>query len=257
VLDKAIILAAGFGTRLSPLTDGAPKCLTLVNGTPILLNALEALASAGVRECTIVTGYMAQAVERAIGERHRGLKVRYILNELYAQTNDMYSLLLARDTLEEGALVLEGDVFFRPPLLAEAADAMGSKSYYFAGLYDGRANELRIETDAERGVLSIDVLRGGRSGPRGRNVFFSAGFLAVQRGLGARLSRWLSEFAGRGEVNVLFDDVLAAHIRESELFVFEISLQDWVEIDTLEDLVMAEEVFHRPGIRIKKTRGKP
>ena len=257
MLEKAIILAAGSGTRLSPLTDGAPKCLTLVNGTPILANALEALFSAGVRECTVVTGYMAQAVERAIGEGYRGLKVRYILNELYAQTNDMYSLLLARGALEEGALVIEGDVFFRGHLLSEADEAMGSKNYYFAGLYDGRANELRIETDAERGVLSIDVLRGGRSGPRGRNVFFSAGFLVVQRELGVRLSRWLSEFAGRGEVNVLFDDVLAAHIRESELFVYEISLRDWVEIDTLEDLVKAEEVFRRPDIRIRKTRDKP
>jgi hypothetical protein len=120
---------------------------------------------------------------------------------------------------------------------------MGPKSYYFAGSYDGRANELRIETDDERGVLSIEVLRGGRSGPKGRNVFFSAGFLAVQRKLGARLSRWLSEFAGRGDVNVLFDDVLAAHALESELFVYEISPRDWVEIDTPEDLKRAEEVF--------------
>jgi choline kinase len=243
MLEKAIILAAGFGSRLSPLTDGAPKCLTLVNGTPILLNALDALDAAGVEECTIVTGYMAQAVERAVGERHRGLKIRYILNDIYMKTNDMYSLLLAGEVLAEGAMVLEGDVFFRPPLLSEADGAMGPKSYYYAGLYDGRANELRIETDDERGVLSIEVLRGGGSGPKGRNVFFSAGLLAVQRKLGARLSRWLSEFAGRGEVNVLFDDVLAAHARETDLFVYEISMRDWVEIDTPEDLKRAEEVF--------------
>jgi CTP:phosphocholine cytidylyltransferase-like protein len=121
---------------------------------------------------------------------------------------------------------------------------MGPKSYYFAGLYDGRTNELRIETSADRYVLSIDVLRGGKSGPKGRNVFFSAGFLAVQRELGVRLSRWLSEFAARGEVNILFDDVLAAHVRESGLFVYEISMRDWVEIDTLEDLKRAEETFY-------------
>jgi choline kinase len=243
MLEKAIILAAGFGTRLSPLTDGAPKCLTLVNGTPILLNALGALASAGVKECAIVTGYMAPTVERAVGNSYAGMKVRYVLNELYAETNDMYSLLLARDALEEGALVVEGDVFFKPPLLPEADVVMGPKSYYFAGLYDGRENELRIETSADHGVLSIEVLRGGKSGLKGRNVFFSAGFLAVQRDLGARLSRWLSDFAARGEVNVLFDDVLAAHVRESDLFVYEISLRDWVEIDTLEDLKRAEETF--------------
>jgi CTP:phosphocholine cytidylyltransferase-like protein len=243
MVKNAIILAAGLGTRLKPITDSDPKCLTVVNGTPILLNALGALASAGVKECTIVTGYMAGAVERAVGGFHSGMKVRHVLNALYAETNDMYSLWLARDALEEGALVIEGDVFLRLRLLSEADRAMGPKSYYFAGLYDGRKNEIRIVTSGERGVLSIEVLRGGKSGPTGRNVFFSAGFLAVQPELGARLSRWLSEYAARGEVNVLFDDVLAAHVPESGLFLYEISQRDWVEVDTLQDLQRAEETF--------------
>ena len=243
MLKNAVILAAGSGTRLRPLTDSTPKCLTIVNDTPILLNALGALASAGVEECTIVTGYLSQAVERAVGCFHSGMNVRCVLNEIYAKTNDMYSLLLARDALEKGALVVEGDVFFRPRILPEADRAMGPKSYYFAGLYDGRKNEVRIETSAERRVLSIEVCRGGKSRPTGLNVFFSAGFIAVQPGLGARLSRWLSAYAARGEVDVLFDDILAAHVRESALFVHEISLRDWVEVDTLQDLKRAEETF--------------
>jgi NDP-sugar pyrophosphorylase family protein len=134
---------------------------------------------------------------------------------------------------------------------------MGRKSYYFAGKYDGREDEPLVETGPERGVLSIDVLRGGRSGPTGRNMFFSAGILAVQKELGQRLFGWLSEFAGRGDVNVLFDDVLSAHVRESDLFVYEISPDDWVEIDTPGDLARAEETFRRPGLRNIRADGAP
>jgi choline kinase len=243
MLKRAIILAAGFGSRLKPLTDGAPKCLTVVNDTPILMNALGALASAGVGECAVVTGYMAGAVERAAGRSHSGMKVRYVRNDRYAETNDMYSLWLARDLLEKGAFVIEGDVFFKSALLRDAEESMGSKSYYFAGLYDGRQNEIRLVTSGDKRVLSIDVCRGGCSGPTGGNVFFSAGFLAVRPEVGGRFSRWLTEYVARGEVGVLFDDILAAHAGEADLFVREVSLDDWVEIDTVEDLKRAEETF--------------
>jgi NDP-sugar pyrophosphorylase family protein len=54
---KAIILAAGTGTRLRPFTDTMPKCLVPVNGTPILINALTHLSSAGIRDAVIVVGY--------------------------------------------------------------------------------------------------------------------------------------------------------------------------------------------------------
>jgi CTP:phosphocholine cytidylyltransferase-like protein len=71
----------------------------------------------------------------------------------------------------------------------------------------------------------------------------SAGFLVVQDVLGVHVSRWLSEYVAREEVTVLFDNVLSAHSRESDLFLYEISHNDWVEIDTLQDLNRAEATF--------------
>ena len=249
MLKNAIILAAGSGARLKPITDHAPKCLTEVNRTPILMNALAALQRAGVERCAIVTGYMADAVERAAADFNaaagmRGsFEVRCVHNGAYAKTNDMYSLWLARDVLGRGAIVLEGDVFFRPGILSAADRAMGDKSHYFVGAYDGKENEIVIKTASDGRVTSIEVLRGGASHPAGKGSFMSSGMIVVRKPLGRSLSRWLTELVERDDVNVLFDDVLAAHAAEIDLHLFEIGHDEWVEIDTPQDLARAERTF--------------
>jgi L-glutamine-phosphate cytidylyltransferase len=249
MLKNAIILAAGSGARLKPITDHAPKCLTEVNRTPILTNALEALQRAGVERCVIVTGYMSDAVESAAagfsaaaGVR-RSFEIRCVHNGSYAKTNDMFSLWLARDVLERGAIVLEGDVFFRPGILSAADRAMGDKSHYFVGSYNGKENEIVIKTASDGRVTSIEVLRGGASRPSGKGSFMSSGMIVVRRPLGLSLSRWLTEHVERNDVNVLFDDVLAARAAEIDLHLFEIGHDEWVEIDTPQDLSRAERTF--------------
>ena len=103
----AVILAAGMGTRLRPITETMPKCMTEVNGRPILLNALSAMNRYGIEEVTVVVGYCGRAIIDAVGERFGGISVNYLWNEIYAETNSMYSAWLARSVLEQGALLLE------------------------------------------------------------------------------------------------------------------------------------------------------
>jgi len=117
---KAIILAAGLGTRIRPLTDTQPKCLLAVGGRPILLNALGILAQQGVDETTIVVGHLGSVIRSTVGDRVGRMAVRYVENPIYARTNTSYSLQLALQGLSLPAtlLLLEGDVFFEPELLA-------------------------------------------------------------------------------------------------------------------------------------------
>lgn len=245
MIEQAIILAAGLGTRLKPLTDHAPKCMTEVHGTPILLNALRNLRENGIERCTIAVGYMSQAVKSAVGNEFEGLKISYVYNRIYYKTNDMYSLWLARSALERGALVLEGDVFFRSETLRRAISAMGERSYYLAGKYMGKENEVWIETNESMRVRSIVSFK-NESGPIGAHTYLSSGMLAVQPEYGRLFSRWLTEFVDSGRVNLLFDDILGEHALEEELYIFKIEDSDWVEIDTREDLERAEAVFKIP-----------
>jgi len=242
MIDTAVILAAGSGTRLKPLTDSAPKCLTEVNGTPILINMLQNLIDIGMRSCTIVTGYLYHVITDLIGTQYKTLKVDYIVNSRFKTTNDMYSLWLARKKIEKGVLIIEGDIFFRAETLTRAFSSMGQKSYYVAGKYDGRENEILIKTDKKYLIKSVEVLR-NRRGDEGTRYFMSSGILLVQAEYGKKLSQWLSEYVECQEVQVLFDDVISAHTKDCSLYVFKIDHREWVEIDTKEDLKKAELTF--------------
>ncbi|UVC15500.1 phosphocholine cytidylyltransferase family protein [Mesorhizobium onobrychidis] len=115
---EAVILAAGFGSRLRPLTDLRPKPLVEVNGTPILHNALQNLEAVGVREVTIVVGYRKDAIQYSCGRRFGGLDINYVESTVFDRTGSAYSLWLARDALlAGGTYLLEGDVFFEPEVL--------------------------------------------------------------------------------------------------------------------------------------------
>lgn len=107
---RAIILAAGQGLRLKPLTDDVPKCLVPFRGRPLLDRMLDALRASGVTDVAAVTGYRADAL------RGRGLTLRH--NAEYASTNMVHSLFCAADLLDgDDVLVVYGDVLIRPALL--------------------------------------------------------------------------------------------------------------------------------------------
>ena len=245
-ITHAIILAAGLGTRLKPITDHSPKCLTEVNGKPVLLNTLENLAASGITQCTIVTGYLKDKITKTAGSSRNGVEIRYTENRAYHKTNDMYSLWLAREVLVSGAVILEGDIFFRANTLKEALRDMDDRSFYLAGRYPGKPDEVILTTDRDKNIRSIEVLRGGaflNACETGGNTFMSSGILTVRPEYGKSLHRWLQAEVDTGNTNVLFDDVIGMHATELPLSVYEIGDDDWVEIDTPEDLYRAETIF--------------
>lgn len=108
---KALILAAGFGSRLSPITDHLPKSLVKVNGIPILIKQIENLYEYNITDITIVSGYKADILENTI--HHLYPDVNIIESVDYAITNNMYSAYLAKDVIEyNDFLMMNADVFY-------------------------------------------------------------------------------------------------------------------------------------------------
>lgn len=106
---NAIILVAGQGTRLRPLTDDVPKCLVPFRNKPILEHALEALRSVGIERITLVTGYRGDLLERY------GLET--VKNSDFATTNMVHSLFCAESKMKGDLLVVYGDIVFHPRLV--------------------------------------------------------------------------------------------------------------------------------------------
>jgi choline kinase len=114
----ALLLAAGLGMRLAPLTVELPKCLVSVSGTPILERLVRSLDSHGIERLVIVMGYRAEMIRDYLGESFGGIAIEYLVSPLFATTNNSYSLWLARDLIDEPFLLIESDVVFDEPLLA-------------------------------------------------------------------------------------------------------------------------------------------
>jgi len=119
----AVILAAGAGTRLRPRTERVPKCLLEVGGRALLDYQLDALATNGVRDIVVVTGFAADQITTRYGHR-----IRTVQNPDFETTNNLHSLWAARrEFAGRDFLCLHADVLFHPamlrPLLESNADA--------------------------------------------------------------------------------------------------------------------------------------
>jgi choline kinase len=118
---KAVILAAGQGTRIRAVHGEHPKCLIEVDNTTILDHQLEALSMAGVKDVAIVVGYEKDEIIAHVRARQHCQNIQFIENSAFAITNNIYSLWLALDWIrDESFIALNADVIFDPGILASA-----------------------------------------------------------------------------------------------------------------------------------------
>ena len=114
---KAIILSAGQGKRLSPLTDTRPKCLVELSGRTVLHWQLHHLRQAGITEVVVVTGFAAETVEAEIaGLDLPGMTVRTLFNPFFGLTDNLATCWLARGEMVGDFLLLNGDTLFEPAI---------------------------------------------------------------------------------------------------------------------------------------------
>lgn len=240
---KALILAAGLGSRLAPITDDRPKSMVPVNGKPIIMKQIENLYANGVDDITVVSGYKADILETSIHTAYP--EVNIVESRDYAGTNNMYSAYIGISSMFRGGqigpfLMMNADVFYDSsvivPLLETACPDM---IVVDVGRYieesmkvimrQGRITEISKSVSAEDAYgCSIDVYKFGADGGE---AFYRRCVDYIEKKHELRL--W-SEVA--------LNDVLS-YVR------FEVCPLNgrWVEIDNHEDLAMAEELFADGG----------
>ncbi|MBX3498625.1 MAG: phosphocholine cytidylyltransferase family protein [Alphaproteobacteria bacterium] len=229
---SAVILAAGRGARLAPLTDRTPKCLLPVAGRAILDRQIDVLARAGTGRITVVTGHAADAVAAHIAGRPG---VHAVRNPRHSTTDNLASCHAAREHfVGDATLLLNGDTLFEDGVLAQLLTAEPVPILIAIDrkpLYD--ADDMKITTGGSRlhrigkhlvrcdgEAIGITLLRG-----EGRALFLRQveGRLAAPDGERALYPEALDALAARGHVSVR-----------------SIEGRRWVEIDTAENLAAAE-----------------
>jgi choline kinase len=170
---RALILAAGQGSRLLPMTENLPKCLLDLAGRSMLEWQLSGLAAAGIEEASIVTGFRSDLVESALPRiTPPGMRVRTLFNPFYKVADNLASCWLARMELAGPSLILNGDTLFDPDIarrLLAAADAPITVTIDRKASYDDDDMKVIAEGDHLRAI--------GKKLPREQVTGESIGFL--------------------------------------------------------------------------------
>jgi choline kinase len=244
---QAIILAAGQGTRLRPLTDHSPKCLVPVHERPMLQYQLEALCDAGIRECVIVIGHRAAQVRDAFGARFQELSITYVENEFFNRTNNIYSLWLTRHEIHDDVLLLEGDVVFEPGLLSDLLVL----PYENTAVVDRFQPPMNGTVILARGdkvssiVLKVDQPADFdyRTALKTVNIY-KLSYEAVKD----ELMPVLDDYVSQGFTDHYYEKAISRAVEGGtiRLNVMRTGRRVWAEVDTLEDLIDAEKMQFRP-----------
>jgi choline kinase len=120
---KAIILSAGQGKRLLPLTTELPKCLLPIQEKPLIEWQIDELGKCGVRKIRVVTGYRADKVKRMLEERYASDEIVTLYNDAYASTDNLVSCWTASCEMNEDFIILNGDTLFEAAVLKRLLDS--------------------------------------------------------------------------------------------------------------------------------------
>jgi choline kinase len=238
---KAIILSAGQGRRLLPLTESTPKCLLPVSGKPVIVWQIDALLDAGVKEIIVVSGFQIHKVEALLAERYPGFTcIKTLFNPFYEVADNLASCWIARAEMNNDFLLLNGDTVLDNELLSgvlQAPRAPIRLCIDFKKIFD--EDDMKVQLDAQGQVkqvskkLSAEETDAESIGlvyfcEKGVSLFREAVEQALRDPI--KLTSWY----------LAIIDMLAKNDMVSS---YSVAGHRWCEIDYIQDLHKAEKHF--------------
>ncbi len=244
---KAVILAAGQGTRIRSVHGEHPKCLIEVDETTILDHQLEALSMTGINEVAIVVGYEKEQIVAHVRSKELGYnqRIHFIENPAFAITNNIYSLWLAIDWLHgDSFIVLNADVIFEPEMLNSAVQPYAPISMIVDPLW--RDETMKVIIEGKRVTrMSKRISREEFSGTY-------IGITVFSKSIQNRFLHKLNSLIAAGRENEFFN-IAVQELADEGVHIGYTSTDGlaWAEIDDPLDLTFAQQsVFPNLATRI-------
>jgi choline kinase len=237
---KTIILSAGQGSRLLPLTEDRPKCLLNLGKNTILGVQLAALRAGGATEVVIVTGFRTAAVEKAAEEASEpGFNVRTLFNPFYNVADNLASCWMAREEMREPFLLLNGDTLFEPEIMKRLLQAPAAPiTLTIDKKADYDSDDMKVQL---AGTRLLDV---GKTLEPEDTHGESIGFSRFDKsGADAFVETLEQTMRTPNGLNWWYLKAIAVLAEKGQVETCSIEGQTWGEVDFLPDLEVAKEIF--------------
>lgn len=238
---KAIILSAGQGRRLLPLTESTPKCLLPVSDKPVIAWQIDALLAVGINEITIVAGFQVGLIETLLQQHYASHpEIRILFNPFFEVADNLASCWIARTVMNSDFLLLNGDTVIESALIRQVLNSESAPitlSVDYKNAYD--ADDMKVQLDTDGWVKQVSKII-----PPHQVDAESIG-LTYFREQGPEIFRQAVESALRhpAELKSWYLSIIDALAKQHRVKSCSIKGLRWCEIDFIEDLARAGIIF--------------
>lgn len=238
---KAVILSAGVGSRIRPLTDNCPKTLLKVGGITIIERMLANIQACGIGEIVIILGYLRDQIEIFVRDTFPDLKVQFVINNRYAETNTGYSLMLAAEFVAGSDFVkFDGDVVFEEGVLRRLLASEDENCLCID-------RNIQLDSEEVKVMLAEDtrIVRASKDVPPADAIGESIGIEKISGDttdlLFAELRMMMQSADNFKEYyEAAYERLIAKNVA---FHAVDITDFKWTEIDTRQDFDTAEQMF--------------
>lgn len=242
---QVIILAAGMGKRLGELTKNNTKCMIQVNGKTLIERALTQFSALDLKKIIMVIGYKGDELRGFLGDSFNGLPIEYIINPIYDVTNNIYSLFLAKEQLQQDdTLLIESDLIFEDRVL-EKVLSDPYPNIALVAKYESWMDGTVVMLDNDNNILNFVTKKAFNFDHKDSyyktvNIYkFSKEFSITH------YVPFLNAYINSLGKNEYYEQVLRviALLDKPDLKALPLSGEKWYEIDDIQDLNNAESIF--------------
>lgn len=221
---RAILMAAGMGTRLRPLTENTPKSLIEVNGMPLLERQILNLREIGVKEIIVLTGYLHEKFDDIV-KKYNLIKV---VNDKYDIYNNIYTMYLVRQYLKD-AFVIDADNYITRNFLPKTKP---NTSVYYSACKENITGEWILKYDEDGKVFGVDI---GKEGDKPSYIMSGASYWTEKDG--NLIAKKVEEAVEKdSSMDIYWDNIAVDNFKDMDVYIEKIQSNDIFEIDTLNDL---------------------